>query len=436
MTTLLTAVVAVLLLGLAVGLVRLHPRVVFALLSLYVLTAWEFPNFGIIGTFGGTTVSLADVASAVLLISALMNWRTATRNLTASQLISGAVIVVVLVVSLLRGVRAYGLGEAANEFRTFFYVAALISWAITMTWSQRDVAWAAKFFTMTQGIGLCLLTLYHVARYGFGGASDFVDLAGDVNQTGRPLVSGQAFELVLCAVLALWIWSKEGKRAYIRLFFLFVAVAIASQQRTVWLVVIGVVLILVLRGPAALRARLLAFGACALLACAVIVVADPSSSSLVTMLEGSASNAGTYDARVNSWHGLVTQSFAEGPLTVLFGAPFGHGFVRFEGVGRLVSFAPHNWYVTVYLRIGLVGLVAMLAVLVPALIRGLVASTDTYLTAVLFAFLIYGWTYSWPWYCCFALALCFVEIRTAAGAAPEDVVTSKSLVTARRGGTR
>jgi hypothetical protein len=99
----------------------------------------------------------------------------------------------------------------------------------------------------------------------------------------------------------------------------------------------------------------------------------------------------------------------EGVLTVLFGAPFGHGFGRFEGVGRWVVFAPHNWYVTVYLREGLIGLGAMLVIFLPRFFAGFRANRDVFLAAVLVCFLVYGWTYSWQWWTCLPLALAFLD---------------------------
>jgi O-antigen ligase len=65
-----------------------------------------------------------------------------------------------------------------------------------------------------------------------------------------------------------------------------------------------------------------------------------------------------------------------------------------------VEFAPHNWYVSVYLRTGLVGLLAYLATLVGLVIRSVraVRWEGTAKVSILTAIVVFCGGYSWPWY--------------------------------------
>ncbi|PZF11069.1 hypothetical protein DEJ25_11860 [Curtobacterium sp. MCPF17_011] len=409
MTTLLFLLIGVIALSLLVGLVRLNPRVVYWAVSLFALTAWEFPNFGAIGTFGGTTVTLGDGLAVALFAAGLLDVRKAVRRVPPAVVFASILLVLLLAISLARGVMEYGLGLAVNEARGFIYVIGVIFWGVTREWTGAEVVFAEKFFVVVQGAGLCLVAAYHVARYGLGGTADFVVVSGELSQTGRPLVSSQAFMLVLCAVLALRLWNRSNQQRYILLFVTFMVVVAVSQQRTVWLTMVALAIVLLWRAPSALRRNLLPLAGLFLVVGFAIAVTRSASSDLVAEFVGSASNTGTYDARLTSWIGLVVQSLSGGPLGILFGVPFGHGYGRFEGVGRWVVFAPHNWYVTVYLREGLVGLIAFLAVIVPRIVAGLRPGRDVFVACILVCFLVYGWTYSWQWWTCLPLAFAFLD---------------------------
>ena len=78
-------------------------------------------------------------------------------------------------------------------------------------------------------------------------------------------------------------------------------------------------------------------------------------------------NRATLNDRKFAWRVLVDNQNALGGRAVLFGQPFGTGFDRVEPNGTVSTYAPHNWYVLLYLRIGLLGAAAVAM----ALARGL-----------------------------------------------------------------
>jgi O-antigen ligase len=89
---------------------------------------------------------------------------------------------------------------------------------------------------------------------------------------------------------------------------------------------------------------------------------------------------------------------------VLLGQPFGAGYERINGAGVLESWAPHNWYVLLYLRIGLIALALLLFLLLGALVRA-ARTRDGVATAMITALLVFGIAYSVSWFLAPWLAL-------------------------------
>ncbi len=115
------------------------------------------------------------------------------------------------------------------------------------------------------------------------------------------------------------------------------------------------------------------------------------------------SDLNTYDARTEGWINLIKGSVDQGIASVLFGEPFGGGFGRRQS-GTWVTFAPHNWYVSLYLRVGIVGISLFAACILVSAARQLRRRPPAAALALVTTVLVFGWTYSWPWYICILLA--------------------------------
>jgi len=106
---------------------------------------------------------------------------------------------------------------------------------------------------------------------------------------------------------------------------------------------------------------------------------------------------GTLDDRFLSTQTLIDQQNAKGTSAVLLGQPFGSGFMRRAASGQIETFAPHNYYVLLYLRVGLVGAICF----VIALLRGLRISLkrrDARAVAWAVGLMAYALTYNLPVY--------------------------------------
>jgi O-antigen ligase len=132
---------------------------------------------------------------------------------------------------------------------------------------------------------------------------------------------------------------------------------VISQQRTVIVCLLLAALIANLLNPNRIRAIYIyasLIGATATLALTLLV---PKA---LKAFSDSLTNEGTLGARQEGW-GTLLQQVLQNPFTLLTGAPFGTGFSRVEG-GQLVSQNPHNWYLFLLLRAGILGLLAFILV--------------------------------------------------------------------------
>jgi len=375
--------------------VRKWPVVGVVAITFNVLVAWEFPQLPAIANVGGTSVYLLDVLSLLFIVIALVDIKRVSAHLGALRWV-WAGFGLSMLFSLIVGVVEIEVGKAVNEFRAFFYLFAALSWVVSLDWRKQSTLLLTRV-PVVLGWLLVAVAAYHGVRFGFGGAGEFVDPSSGIEQTTRPLVSGQALVLLLCIPLTLRLWVQSASSFLLVSAIAFGAVVVVVQQRTVWAVAAAMVAAFYFsfwgkhRTKSVIAAVLIAWGA-------LVLVTSNVAGDFVGKLIAAANDSATYNARVTSWQNLIEQSFDKGLGTALFGAPFGSGYGRFEGVGRWVEFAPHNWYVTLFVRVGLVGTALFLFFVLGAIYRVLKSNSDVSALLVLVATLVYGWAYSVAWY--------------------------------------
>jgi hypothetical protein len=401
------------------------PRLALLVLGAFTATQWEYTQLPQLFAVAGANVFPTDVVCGALLVSATLRFSRLRGPIARYRWIP-VLFASMMVVSLSRGLYAFELGATVNEFRLFFWVVAVLVWAATVDWSVPRNRLAFETTSLWLGWTLSLVAVFHIVMYGLGGADAFVNPATGIEQTSRPLVAGQALVLALCAIVGLGA-SRRTNHVAARLGpFVFVAIVLISQHRTVWAAIaVGLVGVLVDRGVSRSRVRALAFLAVILV---IGATAAGVTAGLVTELSASLASRGTYDGRVTSWIALLRQFFDQGALSVIFGQPLGSGYGRFEGAGRYVTFAPHNWYLTVLLRIGIAGL----ALLVFSLIALCVTAARRFAgpeLAIILTTCVFGWAYSWTWYAMpflgFAIAALLrdkeaVDVSTLEAKTPRD----------------
>lgn len=376
--------------GIAVAAFLRWPVLVLYAVAGFTLAAWEFPAIPTLVNLGFVQIKPEDVVVITALSTVIFRPKQAL-DLTRPYNPLLILVAISLVCALLIGAFRFG-PSALNEFRGFLWPIGLTAWLLNQNW--QDEKWVQSFYRCSRitALGLSALFATHAAIYGLGSSDSFVTTASGVEQTGRPLVSSQALMLVLVGFL-----EFRGKRRYgsAPLGVLFILLGILCQHRSVW-AAFGLVFVLVfLRLRDVALARVVVGGFYAFVI-GLGIWASGALDDAIATLGVSAQSAGTYNARVDTWQQLVDDSVTRGIGSIVFGEPFGFGYDRYDD-GRLLTFAPHNWYVSVYLRLGLIGLGLYLILLLAML--GKLLRLKEYVPGMVFvAVLVYSWSYSLSWY--------------------------------------
>lgn len=360
--TRLLPLLSVVLLAAAVVLLRRYPVIGWLTIAGLVISVSDWTSPAAVANLGGVAIYPAD-AIAIVFLLAVLTTPGAVRHLEAADVAIWGVVLVMLLISLVRGFSDFGLAAAGNEARGIFGLAATTLWV----WVRIPLpAFPRELYRWSwiTALGLCVVAFVHISKRGLGAVDQQVLVNGDLVTT-RPLVSTQALILGLIG-LALVLRSREP---VLRLFAVgFVALAVLCQHRSVWAALAVCIASLIVFAPSKQRTRLFGFGVLAgfvLLVLYDVGTLDP----VITKFDAAYHNRGTLIDRELAWHTLVSQQNQMGITTVLTGQPFGTGYVRREPGGGIEAFAPHNYYVSLYLRIGLLGAAALFVALVRGLVR-------------------------------------------------------------------
>nr|WP_244962835.1 O-antigen ligase family protein [Cryobacterium roopkundense] len=347
---------------------------------------------------GGLTIGLFDIMSMVFAAAAVLNFVTARQHgkprSRAWMRFAMGFILVAVVFALLRGAQEFGLAPAVNEARTWIYIAACGAWLVSVDPLSARFGRNMVLLSATVAVGLVVVAGYGIAVNGIGSSAEgTIDAAGNAI-SGRPINSGQALVLALSGFVLLAAAGKTGNRFYRVLAWASFFICVIVQHRSVWAAAGVGALAYFLMARRREKFHLVILGSCAALILAVLASFGTFDQILASIFT-SAGDSRTYDARMQGWVALTQDAFRSFQ-TVLFGFPFGHGWERVQGSGY-VNFSPHNWYLTVFLRTGLVGLGLFLAVMVAALGKSFKLRNDPPALAILVATLLYMWPYSLEW---------------------------------------
>jgi hypothetical protein len=281
--------------------------------------------------------------------------------------------------SIVRGIDVGGFQAAANDSRVYFFqtlaFALYVATAPPIAPVVRAIgrAWLAAVSTYM------LLSLAGWAGTGLRSVGASVSVAGLATDP-RPVPANAALMLVQGVVLLLCPPASDSlvpeaardHRQGIKLhrvirftlaLLLFVFV-ILLQHRTVWVVavVVGVMYWVLRPSRAGQRAVVAVTGAlvgCLTVVCFGLGAFGTVGGTLAASFAETQTTHSTFTWRVIGWQELLDapRSWVEW----LFGSPFSSGYARVVE-GGLTTVSPHNYYVHVALRLGLAGLVLLLAV--------------------------------------------------------------------------
>jgi O-antigen ligase len=320
---------------------------------------------------GDMRVGFTDVIATLVLCAAFARLLRMRRLNTYQRWL--ILFMVVLVLSLVRGVIAFGIQTSLNDFRLIeFWIAAALYFA-TLRSSPLVYNRVAKVWVwMTVPLMAIVLARWLAVFTG-------IDVGVPQEQFGadaaiRVLDGPYTFFLAQGFILALPFWRQDQRSRPIRIVsILLLLIVVLLDRRTAWVALLAGVITLMFHdrrlGRRAIWPVVMILGV-VIGAYSTVQIAATSGEPIAQ----AASNTGTATWRIEGWAVLLSQ-WARSPGNWLTGEPFGAGFLRLVEGSQVVA-GPHNFYIEILLRTGALGLLALLALTVGLLVATWRRSTE------------------------------------------------------------
>ncbi|MFE9643711.1 O-antigen ligase family protein [Streptomyces sp. NPDC006365] len=298
----------------------------------------------------GLDLRPTDVLTVCLLTAALILLRRNRGRRAPAELLA---LLALTAYALIRGFGLFGVQTAGNEARTTFVQFLCVAFFVAVL-PGRDLVRAVARIWVTAACALSCLALLWWLRTGIGSSSDWITVDG-VLTNARPVDAAQALIISQAAVMLLCGYGFVRARA---LAWPLLVVVVLVQHRTVWLATGIMVMGWLLsrrRQVGSRAAALTVLGSLGVLG--LLAVSWGAAKEATSTLAASSEDDRTLVWRMEGWQALLRQ--LEGPPDWLLGLPFGSGYDRVVN-GMLITVSPHNHYLEVLLRLGLLGVAALL----------------------------------------------------------------------------
>ncbi|MEU9570112.1 O-antigen ligase family protein [Streptomyces massasporeus] len=286
--------------------------------------------------------------------------------------------------SLQRGVGAFGLTSAANDARVYFWQFFASALYVATAPLHPGRARAVVRLWLVSAAAYAALSLAGWLNTGLHSVVDVGAVGQDVYDP-RPVPARSALVLAQSVVLLLCSWGGNssartaeygpggdrrgrqgrpaGSRWRILPALLCLVFVVLLQHRTVWAITLVMAVVWWALAPSRAGQRLVSAAAALVSLCVVMLTFATGmfggvGSVLADSFAETQDEDSTFAWRVHGWQELM-----DGPKTLaewLLGSPFGSGYDRWVG-GVVISVSPHDYYLHVVLRLGVVGLLTLLA---------------------------------------------------------------------------
>jgi hypothetical protein len=311
---------------------------------------------------GNARVGFTDVMATLVLCAAFARLLRVRRPSTYQRWL--ILFAILLILSLVRGVIAFGIQTSISDFRLMeFWIAAAVYFA-TVPPSQRLYDRIAKLWIwMTVPLMVIVLARWLAVFAG-------IDLGVPQERFGadaaiRVLNGPYTFFLVQGFILTLPFWRQDQRARSIRIVgILLLLFVVLLDRRTAWVALSAGIITLMVHDRRLGRRAMWAVVAI------VGVVIGAYSTLQIAARSGvpiaQASNTASASWRIEGWVLLLSQ-WASAPTNWFTGEPFGTSFLRLIEGSEVVA-EPHNFYIEILLRTGALGLIALLALTVGLLV--------------------------------------------------------------------
>lgn len=261
--------------------------------------------------------------------------------------------------------------SAGVEFRSDFYFMTGVLYFSSFEWTRERIA---RFLAWLFMVALSVMLVVWFRWWMDASGLDWVDPVWrymDITGVALRVVNAdQTWIMGLAVVLLVYAMATGNSLARWRFTLPLLALTVlVLQHRSVWVATFLPVLMaffIVRQSQGKLAGRMMMIAGITALVLGPLLATGKFSSATSSVADlavrATSTTEGTFVARVEGWDSLLHQWAGAGPRAWVMGEPYGAGFKRQEGHGgKEVAYAPHNYYVQLLLRLGLIGLLAFIA---------------------------------------------------------------------------
>ena len=375
-------------------------NVLFGLYCLLATSAFGFAFGSQQAVVGSLHLDPSDVVSIGLLAAGLVRF---SRTLGGPGLfrVLGLAFIAIFTFNLVQGMFSFGIFSTSNEGRSFVGELLSLLYFATIPTDTVTIKKLTKTY-LVYGVVLVVIAILHYVGMNVGSSND---QAWSDAEKNRALPSAAAEALALCFLLSIgWITHRQSSRFFRYLPAVFGGMVVILQHRTVWVVLIVCAASLPFIDRRMVR-RLIpiaVLAGCLAFFLALWIYGKNSNASASDQFEDSSTNLGTWGWRVETWDSLLFDE-DQTLFSVLLGKPVGSPILHYVAEqGVYESLPPHNEYVWLYLRVGIIGLIPFLIFLIrPVFLlrteqrrrpNSIFPSPSTW-SSVVIAVIVYGVTY-------------------------------------------
>lgn len=315
----------------------------------------------------GIQLSTNDAAALLLLSGLIFRFVFLGFPGRSRELVAWVALSTLVGCSLIFGLLAYGSKAGVEARPTVYFIVAGFYFAC-FHYAREDLlrlgrmfqwlAWAVAFVVAYRWLGLKLGFVSAQLVYTAGASSEFRVVGSD--PTFLLAVAG-------CAHVVSWLGTSRMRSLLSAVVML--GLVLLLQHRSVWVATIGALIVIAWMNRPAVRKKALPISALllvGLVSAVFLVLLNPDSRIAETLSRSvlSVTEArGTHVDRLSGWIELLHGYVNGGPRVWLLGHTFGSGYERWV-LGQLREFSPHNFYVQLLLRVGALGVVLFIWVLI------------------------------------------------------------------------
>lgn len=320
----------------------------------------------------GVRVYLTDVVSGFIGIATV--FRYLLDSFVSKMPRAWLAFCLVVMLSIMSGLLLYGTA-AGVQARPYFYFIVSASYVMSFPASEERLRGLVKWLSLA-AIVLVALAIYrwivfYVPIYALLPPGGVYNIDGPM----RVIYSNETLLLAMVFVLTLFFPTTCRFLGWGRVLLpVLGGCVLVLQHRSVWLAtIVGVLIALKAAQSQSSQAwrKLVWMGLVALFVALPLMLSSKFSGvsqSVARSATSAISGAGTVQARIDGWGGVLKNWSSGGVKSILFGRPFGTENIRYQFDSnrqiRKVDYQAHNMYVQTLFNLGLVGLLSFVFLVV------------------------------------------------------------------------